>query len=152
MKQNNIKLEDELKRLSRILPLNVRVKMWPLGRDTGTSSLTIYRTFALTENKTTDKYFLTMDMSNGYFWSPPQDSADFGRCRRLLLFIPEWRTSLSHIVEKHPQWKRWVDAWDRMDEIYTYCINSAAKSKTLGSAWEPFNQLQLEIIEMFPQK
>lgn len=83
---------------------------WLFGPDTGTSSLTIFS--VLTEkNGAAVRARLRRP-------SEPLDPADFGRCRRLLLAFPEWRSRLSEVAAKHPTWMALVREWDRIDALY----------------------------------
>jgi hypothetical protein len=84
-------------------PPVVMPQQWFTGRDTGTSSLTIYGVMMHTTIQRCDI---------------PYDPADFGRCYRLLKLFPEWRERLWEVTESHPEWKPFVDAWDAMETLY----------------------------------
>lgn len=77
---------------------------WLRGYDTGTSSLTIYE--AMTGTK------------SGGGGSAPLDADDFGRCYRLLKIMPEWRTRLKEVSDKHPAWRPIVARWDELEQAY----------------------------------
>lgn len=78
---------------------------WASGRDTGTSSLTIYS-------------ILTGLPSPHGHYSVPWDPADFGRCYRLLKLFPAWRGRLGEVAEKEPTWKPLVREWDALTRLY----------------------------------
>ena len=78
---------------------------WAVGRDTGTSSLTIYS--AITGKRLPDQDF-----------DAPHDPDDFGRCYRLLKLFPAWRKDLGKTIEICPEWKPFVNAWDQLVELY----------------------------------
>lgn len=67
---------------------------WIVGDDTGTSSKTIWSVMMGVEP---------------FYASVPFDKADYGRCVRLLQFIPEWQSRLGEVVEKYPEWKEAVE-------------------------------------------
>lgn len=78
---------------------------WAAGRDTGTSSLTIYGALTGTPSP--------HDRSD-----VPHDSADFGRCYRLLKLFPEWRNRLGEVAKKHSKWRGLADAWGELETLY----------------------------------
>lgn len=67
---------------------------WIVSNDTGVSSKTIWSVFMGVEP---------------YYTDVPADEADYGRCVRLLQFIPEWQSRLGEVVEKYPRWKEAID-------------------------------------------
>jgi len=78
---------------------------WAAGRDTGTSSLTIYA--AITGKKGRDRDF-----------DIPYDPDDFGRCYRLLQLFPAWRKDLPKVIALCSEWKPFVEAWDELTQMY----------------------------------
>jgi hypothetical protein len=78
---------------------------WATGRDTGTSSLTIYA--AIKGKKGRDREF-----------DIPYDPDDFGRCYRLLKLFPNWRKELDKVIALCPRWKPFVEAWDELTALY----------------------------------
>ena len=48
----------------------------------------------------------------------PCDFGDFRRCWLLLQLIPEWRSRLHEVAERHPRWHRLVEHWDELESIY----------------------------------
>jgi hypothetical protein len=78
---------------------------WAAGRDTGTSSFTIYG--AITGRPIPRRQ---MDI--------PYDPDDFGRCYRLLKLFPAWREQLPKVAEACPRWEPFVAAWDELTALY----------------------------------
>lgn len=78
---------------------------WFHGRDTGTSSLTIYNVFTGTPTP-----------HHGF--SVPWDPADFGRCYRLLKLFPEWLPRLGEVADRFPKWRGLVDNWAELTALY----------------------------------
>ena len=81
---------------------------WAMGRDTGTSSLTIYA--AITGKRSPRNGYNRFDI--------PHDPDDFGRCYRLLKLFPTWRTLLAKTISICPEWEPFVAAWDELTELY----------------------------------
>ena len=77
---------------------------WLRGRDTGTSSLTI---FSVMNNQVVTKHY---DL--------PHDPDDFGRCYRLLKLFPSWKNRLSEVVKRFPEWGPMVREWDTITKLY----------------------------------
>jgi hypothetical protein len=80
-----------------------RANQWIVGRDTGTSSETIWA---------------VMRGVQARWASPPSDPSDFGRCYRLLKLIPEWRRRLSEVCDAHPEWSALIEHWDELTVLY----------------------------------
>jgi len=78
---------------------------WAHGRDSGTSSLTIYS--AITGHPS----------PHGCF-DVPHDPDDFGRCYRLLKLFPAWREKLAETINICKEWEPFVAAWDELTELY----------------------------------
>lgn len=78
---------------------------WAVGRDTGTSSLTIY-------------HVMTGKPSHQGRYDIPYDPDDFGRCYRLLQLFPQWRERLPEVAKKFPEWRGLVGAWDELTALY----------------------------------
>lgn len=66
--------------------------------------------------------------------STPCDPSDFGRCHRLLERFPEFQSQM-HKMNKFDNWKKLVQNWDRMTEIYLRDFES-------GESSELYNLLQ----------
>ena len=79
-----------------------RAKEWAMGTDTGNSSMTIY-------NVMTGKSGVS---------SLPSDNSDFGRCRRLINKLPEWRDRLGEVADSFPEWGPIIDGWDDLVSMY----------------------------------
>ncbi len=84
---------------------------WLLGGDTGTSSKTILSVMC------------GVKISSAFGPSVPHDSADFGRCHRLLMLFPEWRQRLPEVSFEYPIWRPLIESWDSLEADY-----KAAKS------------------------
>lgn len=48
----------------------------------------------------------------------PKDPDDFGRCYRLLLFIPEWLPRLEEMSAQFPEWTGLVREWEELTHLY----------------------------------
>lgn len=80
------------------------VTRWIVGRDTGTSSKTIWSVMMGAEPDDA---------------SPPSDPSDFGRCHRLLQIAPvSWRENLQRVADKYPEWSALVRQWDELTALY----------------------------------
>ena len=75
---------------------------WLAGSDTGLSSRAIWRFMVEGKTKGADV---------------PWDSADFGRCHRLLLRFPKWRERL-HEMAVIDSWRPLVEAWPELEKLY----------------------------------
>lgn len=82
---------------------------WLNGHDVGTSSLTIFSVLSAAHGA----YALARRDP-----SPPWDPADFGRCHRLLLIVPEWRPQLHRVAAIYPQWAPLVREWDGLTALF----------------------------------
>ena len=82
---------------------------WVAGRDTGTSSKTMWA--ALTGAV---KGPARLD----FYRDIPHDGDDFGRCYRLIQAVPEWASRLDEIVAAFPAWGPIIREWDRLCRIY----------------------------------
>lgn len=108
---------------------------WAAGRDTGTSSLTIYS--AITGKPTHHRGF-----------DIPYDPDDFGRCYRLLKLFPAWREKLGETIKRCPPWKPFVEAWDELTALYELEVPNHS-----GSAPRLYARMkELEKIAREPQK
>jgi len=87
---------------------------WLLNGDTGISSKTI---FAVLVGATLSKADV------------PYDSADFGRCYRLLEEFPEWRQRLPEVAAVYPIWGPMVAAWDELTAMYEDGIRTDWEAK-----------------------
>jgi len=84
---------------------------WAAGRDTGTSSFTIFAA-------------ITGQPSPHGRFDVPHDPQDFGRCYRLLKLFPQWRHGLFQTVAKCAAWKPFVDVWDELTSMYEAALRS----------------------------
>jgi hypothetical protein len=78
---------------------------WRAGRDTGTSSETIWA--------------VMLGVTPTYP-DVPYDPDDFGRCYRLLEAVPEWRDRLHLVADAYPKsaWPKLVDAWSELETMW----------------------------------
>lgn len=84
---------------------NISIYDWAHGRDTGTSSLTIYS-------------IITGNKSHHGGYDIPHDPDDFGRCYRLLKSFPWLKASFHKVGERCPEWKPYISAWDELERLY----------------------------------
>lgn len=78
---------------------------WFRGRDTGTSSFTIF-------------FVMTGTYIPRGNYDVPHDPADFGRCYRLLNLFPKWKTRMPEVAVRFPEWRRLVERWDELTKLY----------------------------------
>ena len=83
--------------------INRRAIAWIAGSDTGGSSKSIWSVMMGVEFE---------------YPNPPYDPADFGRCYRLLLKIPEWKPHLHLVAEKYPEWRLLIEHWGELENLY----------------------------------
>lgn len=102
---------------------------WAAGRDTGTSSLTIYQ--AITGNP-----------SHHRCLSIPYDPDDFGRCYRLLKLFPAWREQLPKVIEICPEWKPFVEAWDELTALFEAAGWHDRKQKPKGDDGKMYERMK----------
>ncbi len=81
-------------------------RAWLIGTDTGSSSKAIFR--VLGEERL--RYHCN---ERGVRGDTPRDSADLGRCLRLLAKFPEWEARLSEVAAAYPEtkWPIIVSRW-----------------------------------------
>ena len=77
---------------------------WITGHDTGISSETIWS--------------VMMGCKPPAWNAPPQDPSDFGRCYRLLIEFPAWRSRLGEVAIRHPEWDALVRHWDELETLW----------------------------------
>jgi hypothetical protein len=100
---------------------------WWLGTDTGKSSTALFAVLC--------REGLKWETNHEGQKATPQDAADFGRCKRLLDAIPEWKPRLGEVAEayKDTAWPRIIAKWseletapaDRANEILRECHNKS---------------------------
>ena len=86
--------------------MDPRLAEWFGSNDTGISSKTI----AL--------WLSARTKSTRWGDGEPRDGADFGRCYRLLKFIPEWRARIGEMAERGGKWPSLVARWDEIEAVY----------------------------------
>jgi len=82
-----------------------QVIRWLVKGDTGISSIAIVSHITGYE---TDRKF------SDY----PSDAGDFGRCYRLLVAVPEFRSRIGEMASRSPQWSALVAEWDELERLY----------------------------------
>lgn len=82
---------------------------WWHGVDVGTSSAAIFAVLC-------DKCW-QWEAKEFCRESAPRDAGDFGRCKRLIEAIPEWRERLAEVAEAYPKtaWPRIVARWAELE-------------------------------------
>lgn len=84
---------------SERLGLSPDAREWLATGRQGTSSMTI---FSRMTGKPVDRE------------DHPHDAGDFGRCRRLLEDVPEFRARLHEMASVSPEWAQLVECWDEL--------------------------------------
>lgn len=74
---------------------------WLKSDDTGSSSK--YMASVLTDGK-------RLHFSHAHPWDP----GDFGRCRKLLLAVPEFQSRLARMADRSPVWANLVSHWGQL--------------------------------------
>jgi len=114
---------------------------WILGRDTGTSSKTIWAVMMNAVNKD------GTCTENSSVFDVPHDVDDYGRCYRLLSLFPEWRERLQEVGKVFPIWIPYVREWNRLEKLYNkYLIvldgyhspKKSAEYKLFSAVWNEF--------------
>lgn len=108
---------------------------WANGRDTGTSSLTIYS--AITG----------MPSPHGIL-DVPYDPSDFGRCYRLLKLFPAWRPQLNKVVGLCEAWRPFVEAWDELAALYEEELPTGTAPKLYARMTQLYAQQPTETEEV----
>lgn len=91
-----------------------KIRAWMDGTDTGMSSKSLAREAAGIPEREI---------------SHPHDTADLGRCLRLIARIPEVRAAVDGLAAKDAYWKALAPEWDRLTRLY---IDATATEK-----WKP---------------
>ena len=113
--------------------MNQRALKWIAGNDTGTSSKTLWSAMmGVVEGPR------QLNGCVAPYYSVPCDPADFGRCHRLLLLVPEWRKDLAKVAEIFPAWKPLVDNWPELERLYMKGLESKD-----GKAHELYKRMQV---------
>jgi hypothetical protein len=82
---------------------------WLTSDDRGLSSETICRRlFGKPQAR------CSLDLQNSH----PRDPDDFGRCHRFLEAVPEARARFHLMKDVSPVWKKLVEEWDELTELY----------------------------------
>ena len=82
----------------------VKAIEWIVSRDTGVSSEAIWA--------------YCMGVKPRWGFQTPLDIDDFGRCVRLLVLIPEWKTKLKNMAMEHPNWAKLIENWNEIEKLY----------------------------------
>lgn len=98
---------------------------WMTGDYTGASSKTIAHVLSDVPQAT---------VCRGY---TPSDSADFGRCVKLLEIFPEWHDRLPEVAAAYPNscWEPVVARWDELARLW-YATNYRECTRTLQDIHE----------------
>jgi len=83
---------------------------WIVGRDTGTSSKTIW---AVMMHAVIDE----LNHTYIYMYDVPQDPDDFRRCVKLITLFPEWRSRLPEVSKMFPAWVGIIREWDKLEAM-----------------------------------
>lgn len=91
-------------------PITKTPQEWLMSGNTGVSSLSIF--YVMTGVITTPTA-----CTDGNF-DIPNDTADFGRCYRLLKAIPEWKEQLHKIAVMLPKWTPLIKHWAELEALF----------------------------------
>jgi hypothetical protein len=53
-----------------------------------------------------------------YGYNHPLDPSDFGRCYRLMLLLPEYRTRIQEMAQYSKAWELLTAHWDELERLY----------------------------------
>ncbi|WP_304736539.1 hypothetical protein [uncultured Desulfovibrio sp.] len=95
------------------LPIRDRANLWICCGETGISSKTIWA--VLSDIPFQKNPF---EKSWRFYFDVPHDPGDFRRCYLLLQLIPEWKHWLGEVAGHFPAWKKFVENWDELTELY----------------------------------
>lgn len=112
---------------------------WLSGDDTGMSSKTLAREFAGEAMRGERSY--------------PSDSADLGRCVRLIDLIPGVRRAVDSLAAKSVYWKALAPEWDRLAALYREERASGRCPKTydaMKAILNPIEDADSKVIRMSP--
>ncbi|MGE3889441.1 MAG: hypothetical protein AB7H81_23670 [Vicinamibacterales bacterium] len=101
---------------------------WVTGPDTGVSSLTIW-------------HVLMRRPMGRLYPDVPHDPDDFGRCYRLLQWMPSWRARLGEVAAQYPAWLGLVDAWDELTEMFER-VTAGRNGWDLAAATEMYARMR----------
>lgn len=92
-------------------PLSPQVRWWR-GTDVGQSSAALFHVFCDESLK-----WCSNEMGCS---ATPSDADDFGRCHRLLVLFPEWRSRLVEVAMKYPNtaWPKIVARWSELETAH----------------------------------
>jgi hypothetical protein len=76
---------------------------WMAGTDSGASSESLASCH--------------LGLTPRFGWMEPADSADFGRCYRLLVRFPEVRSCVDKLAQKHTGWAKLAPIWDELMQM-----------------------------------
>lgn len=108
---------------------------WLASRDVGVSSATIFS--------------VMMGYPSPFGrYDHPYDSADFGRCDRLLAHFPEWKPRLLEVSAKYPFWDPFVRAWDKLTALYQH--ENSNKSAVVPTLYNYLKELEAEARPLKP--
>lgn len=48
----------------------------------------------------------------------PSDPADFERCLKLLIAVPELKSQMHEMIDVSPRWKQIIMHWDELEQLY----------------------------------
>jgi len=75
--------------------------------------------------------------------SSPSDPGDFGRCYRLLEFVPEWKSEIYKLKSLSKRWSVLIDNWDELTKMYKLCTQYPSEK----GYWESMYKFMKELFE-----
>jgi hypothetical protein len=87
----------------------MQILLWLADGDTGVSSETLA--------------FAAVGIMRGGFFTEPGDTADCGRCERLVRRLPWVADALPELAKRNPRWNRWAP---RIQQAATEATGDAA--------------------------
>ena len=118
-----------------------RALHWIIGGDTGISSIAIWAVM------TGQVEMGAHGVSGFLIHDVPKDAGDFGRCHRLLEFIPEWKGRLHEVGEVIPRWQPFVREWKAMEDLY---LKSRDMSTMMDRLWREGRSVETGLGDTLP--
>ena len=118
-----------------------RALHWIIGGDTGISSIAIWAVM------TGQVEMGAHGVSGFLIHDVPKDAGDFGRCYRLLEFIPEWKERLHEVGNAIPRWQPFVREWKALESLF---LKSQDMSTMMDRLWREGRSVETGLRDTLP--